>query len=56
MRLTGERCSTIPPASRGSQDGFIAASGESRVVRFVGDEARNLAVSDLKYDNHIRRL
>jgi hypothetical protein len=40
----------------GSEDGFIATSGEGRVVRFAGDETHDLSASDVKYDNHIRRL
>jgi hypothetical protein len=38
------------------RDGFIATSGEGHVVRFAGGNARDLSASDVKYDNHIRRL
>jgi hypothetical protein len=55
-RLVGETSLRDSSGVAGSEDGFIATSGEGRVVRYAGGDARDLSASNLKYDNHIRRL
>jgi len=55
-RLLGETTLRDCSGVAGSQDGFIATSGEGRVVHLSNTGAHDLSASDFKYDNHIRRL